>query len=174
MSAAPGEHAEPDSSEIPDGIYDVLPPVERSPVEIWTPPPVIDRERICPACGYDMRGIDSPRCPECGNEYLESVLKQSEHAAMWSFLWTFRWVVIGVLPMFLWAIAAWFMLKYGGTYGRIGAFVSGIVCSLGLAAWTASQAYDENDELEGLFLAVAVMIAVGFLNFAALRVLLAL
>lgn len=138
------------------------------------PPAVIDRERICPSCGYDMRGIDSERCPECGKEYRESILRRNDNSAMWSFLWTFRWVPIGVAPMFVWAILAWFMLKYGGTYGRIGAFVSGIVCALGLAMWTAAQAYDESDELEGLFLSVSIMIAVGFLNFAALRVLLTL
>lgn len=107
-------------------------------------------------------------------EYHESVRRRNDNAAVWNFLWTFRWVAIGVAPMFGWAILAWFMIKYGGTYGRIGAFVSGVVCALGLAMWTASQAYDESDELEGLFLSVSVMIAVGFLNFAALRVLLTL
>ncbi|HWL94257.1 MAG TPA: hypothetical protein VNT79_12060 [Phycisphaerae bacterium] len=24
-------------------------------------------KRICLTCGYDLRGSDSPRCPECGN-----------------------------------------------------------------------------------------------------------
>lgn len=24
---------------------------------------------ICPKCSYDMRGLDQPRCPECGTRY---------------------------------------------------------------------------------------------------------
>ncbi len=24
---------------------------------------------ICPKCNYDMRGLDQPRCPECGSRY---------------------------------------------------------------------------------------------------------
>jgi hypothetical protein len=27
---------------------------------------LIGEQRICPACGYDLRGIDSEHCPECG------------------------------------------------------------------------------------------------------------
>ncbi len=28
----------------------------------------LDAERFCPSCGYSLRGIESPRCPECGFE----------------------------------------------------------------------------------------------------------
>lgn len=27
-----------------------------------------DREGACSTCGYDLRGLPDPRCPECGTE----------------------------------------------------------------------------------------------------------
>lgn len=143
-------------------------------MDLWRPPAVIDRERVCPSCGYDMRGINSDRCPECGREYQESVLRRNDEVGAWAWLWCFRWVVFGCAPMLVWAFAAWFMLHFGGAYGYVGAFASGIVCALGLTMWAATRAYEEQDEIEGLFLSASIMIAVGFINFAALRVLLTL
>lgn len=32
-----------------------------------TPPPP-ERPDRCPACGYDLRGVTTQRCPECGLE----------------------------------------------------------------------------------------------------------
>jgi predicted Zn-ribbon and HTH transcriptional regulator len=32
----------------------------------WGPPLVIDAETRCRKCGYILRGITEPRCPECG------------------------------------------------------------------------------------------------------------
>src|SRR6188768_3322910 len=34
-------------------------------------------ELYCPACGYDLRAIDSERCPECGLEIDRSKLGES-------------------------------------------------------------------------------------------------
>jgi hypothetical protein len=34
----------------------------------WPPPPVIDPETRCRKCGYILRGITEPRCPECGEQ----------------------------------------------------------------------------------------------------------
>ncbi len=175
MSAAPSQ---PPPSQPPvDGLdetYPVLPPPERGPVEIWSPEPEIDEERTCPKCGYDMRGISSVRCPECGSVYEQAVLKRNDAVASWSVLFSFRWVVYGIAPMFLWALLAWFMLKYGGAYGYLAAVVSGVLTALGMAFWTASEAYEEHDELEGLILALAIMIGVGFVNLSMLNVLLSL
>jgi hypothetical protein len=39
---------------------------------------------LCPACGYDLRGIGTARCPECGNEFDRDSLTQS------SLPWTHR------------------------------------------------------------------------------------
>lgn len=174
MSAAPQQPPTDDSLASLEETYEVMPPTERAPVTVWQPAPPVDRERTCPKCGYDLRGITSDRCPECGEQYTEAILKKNDDAVMLSWLFSFRWIAYGVLPMFIWAILAWFMLKFGGTYGYIGAFTSGIVCAIGLSFWSASQAFEEHDEVEGLMLAVAVMLGVGFLNFSTLHVLLSL
>src|SRR5439155_13935145 len=31
----------------------------------------------CPECGYDLRGIESPRCPECGQSIDRATLAES-------------------------------------------------------------------------------------------------
>ena len=33
-----------------------------------------DADLICPTCGYNLRGLPSDRCPECGNEFDRSEL----------------------------------------------------------------------------------------------------
>src|SRR5687768_3337208 len=40
-------------------------------------PAVEMRELFCPVCGYDLRGIESTRCPECGGEVDRSALAAS-------------------------------------------------------------------------------------------------
>ncbi|MFQ5489600.1 MAG: hypothetical protein ACE5GE_02660 [Phycisphaerae bacterium] len=30
---------------------------------------VFDRHLKCPGCGYDLHGLDVPRCPECGTRF---------------------------------------------------------------------------------------------------------
>lgn len=174
MSVAPEPQSTGESFEPLEETYEVMPPVERGPATVWRPEPQVERERTCPKCGYDLRGITSERCPECGETYREAVLDRNDKAVTYAWLFSFRWVLFGVLPMFIWAVLAWFMLRFGGTYGYIAAFSSGIVAALGLAMWSAAQAFEEHDELEGLVLAVAVMLAVGFLNFSTLQVLLSL
>ena len=32
----------------------------------WGPEAIFDRETRCRACGYILKGIIEPRCPECG------------------------------------------------------------------------------------------------------------
>lgn len=42
-----------------------------------TPAQPADSALLCPACGYDLRGSDSPRCPECGLEIDRTALQTS-------------------------------------------------------------------------------------------------
>jgi len=36
------------------------------------------QQLYCPECGYDLRGIESPRCPECGQAIDRAALRQSQ------------------------------------------------------------------------------------------------
>jgi predicted RNA-binding Zn-ribbon protein involved in translation (DUF1610 family) len=36
------------------------------------------RELFCPECGYNLRGITSARCPECGTEIDRAKLAESQ------------------------------------------------------------------------------------------------
>jgi hypothetical protein len=40
-------------------------------------PETLSAELYCPECGYDLRGIESGRCPECGGEIDRSQLGES-------------------------------------------------------------------------------------------------
>ncbi len=33
---------------------------------------------VCIACGYDLRGQTEPRCPECGREFAEALLRRED------------------------------------------------------------------------------------------------
>ena len=35
---------------------------------------------ICLKCGYDIRGLSTPRCPECGEEFDPALLSEDESA----------------------------------------------------------------------------------------------
>ena len=38
----------------------------------------------CPACGYELRGLSEPRCPECGEGFDPFVLRYAvEHPPFW-------------------------------------------------------------------------------------------
>src|SRR5436309_12057996 len=38
------------------------------------------REILCPLCGYNLRGLNTPRCPECGHQFAwAELLVEHEH-----------------------------------------------------------------------------------------------
>lgn len=43
----------------------------------------------CPRCGYELRGLEKPRCPECGEELVLKVGSASSH---------FGWLVLAMAP----------------------------------------------------------------------------
>jgi len=65
----------------------------------------------CPLCDYNMRGLPSPRCPECGGQYswpdlLDPVFgrhpfiyEHHDNRNLWSFT---RTLTTGLLPSFFW------------------------------------------------------------------------
>ena len=40
-----------------------------------------DAETNCIYCGYDLRGLSKPRCPECGREFDKRLLETAEAGA---------------------------------------------------------------------------------------------
>ena len=45
-----------------------------------------DRDVVCPLCGYNLRGLTSSRCPECGRGLRLSVGLAEPHLAAWIWL----------------------------------------------------------------------------------------
>lgn len=66
---------------------------------------------LCPLCSYNLRGLTTPRCPECGYTFTWSNLASAQQAThpylfehhprrnLWSFL---RTLAAGVLPRLFW------------------------------------------------------------------------
>ncbi|MFG0329683.1 MAG: hypothetical protein ACF8PN_07275 [Phycisphaerales bacterium] len=59
---------------------------------------------ICPDCRYDLRGVSSARCPECGHDFSEAVEIAHSRAARWLELAPMRWAFILALAPLAWAI----------------------------------------------------------------------
>lgn len=55
----------------------------------------------CPLCGYNLRGLTSPRCPECGNELRLSVGLREPVLRYWMMLATVVCASAGIGLFFL-------------------------------------------------------------------------
>ena len=42
-----------------------------------------DHDASCPVCGYNLRGISTPRCPECGRTVHFEVVPAESHLRAW-------------------------------------------------------------------------------------------
>src|SRR5215471_12139833 len=52
------------------------------PAAVDVPPDraAMGREILCPLCGYNLRGLVEPRCPECGHRFVwTQLLDEHEH-----------------------------------------------------------------------------------------------
>jgi hypothetical protein len=89
-----------------------MPSVETQAVAIQKPDwPNIKDEILCPLCDYNVRGLDKPRCPECGysfewNDLLDPTRRRHpysfEHHPHRNF-WSFRKTLVGGLrPAVFW------------------------------------------------------------------------
>lgn len=61
----------------------------------------------CPGCGYDLKGLKTPRCPECGKvvvkkSRIEELQESSKKAARDAWVKPLIMIVVGVLGMLLW------------------------------------------------------------------------
>jgi hypothetical protein len=44
---------------------------------------LLDRDEPCPSCAYNLRGLNSDRCPECGNQLRLSVSLVEPYIKAW-------------------------------------------------------------------------------------------
>jgi hypothetical protein len=65
------------------------------------PPPTTDASRHCGSCGYDLRGIVEPRCPECGVAFdpgeppiADVPWFHRRHIGVFAALWWTMWLVM--------------------------------------------------------------------------------
>ena len=73
-----------------------------------------DRDAWCPACRYNLRGLTSPRCPECGRELRLSVGAIEPFLRAWITLVVAACSAAGVGVLFGWlVIAHGFPRRYG-------------------------------------------------------------
>src|SRR5215813_4087013 len=88
------------------------PAVHALPLEQLGTPPGVDEENLsCPLCGYDLRGLSAPRCPECGSRFEWAELRDPtkklhpylfEHHPEKNFISFVRTLLGGVAPWRFW------------------------------------------------------------------------
>lgn len=97
-----------------------------------------DRDIACPSCGYNVRNLSVPRCPECGEELaLRLAMIDPKQGAM----------IVGLIGLSAGAGLNGLLLLYGGiqllrmpSMGRMGTFftvtaVGFVVLAIALALW---------------------------------------
>ena len=140
------------------------PPELAAPSTSVRPAVKLDRERLCPGCGYDMRGTQSNVCPECGERYRESLERTQRAQIDWSDLWTLRWMLYGCLPTLVWIPFA-FALEFAlGTLGAMLLLPTGALVAMGGALWAGKEAMEEVDVIAGLGMVLMIAFCSGMLN----------
>ena len=82
-----------------------------------------DRDVPCPACGYNLRGVEGSKCPECGKGICLSI-----HPASWTItkLWLLRLGAIAIICYSGWQV--WqAKIDYDGEGWTLGAAPLGLV-----------------------------------------------
>jgi hypothetical protein len=72
--------------------------------------PALEREILCPLCGYNLRGLVEPRCPECGHqstwpELLAELEREPwffEHQRKWGFIAFIKTLLLSQFPRRFW------------------------------------------------------------------------
>jgi hypothetical protein len=135
--------AEPDTLG-PGRLPDSRPLVARKGYRPIPTETTVERQRLCPACGYDMRGLTHDTCPECGGEYIAEGYENdpfAAHDSIWHWFSPLRWIVFCTLPMLLvWMPLGWLATTFGGALGAALAGMIGVVGAIGLAAFASMQA----------------------------------
>ncbi|MGA2443454.1 MAG: hypothetical protein ABSH08_21080 [Tepidisphaeraceae bacterium] len=64
-----------------------------------------DRDAFCPLCQYNVRGLASPRCPECGQKLRLTVALVDPYLKAWIALMVAVCAGAGIGMLFLYALA---------------------------------------------------------------------
>jgi hypothetical protein len=90
-----------------------------------------DRDVACPLCQYNLRGLRSSRCPECGRELRLTVGLTEPPLKAWIVVAACTWLAAGVGVLFVVAI-----LRAGFPPRRMAVSVTIFVASIPLAIFT--------------------------------------
>jgi hypothetical protein len=78
-----GNHLTKDQSPAEDsGIFELAPEEPVEPVKRWISPAEEAKQNEplpCPGCKYDLRGLRSDRCPECGKLLTQAAVRQAKN-----------------------------------------------------------------------------------------------
>jgi hypothetical protein len=92
-----------------------------------------DRDTPCPLCGYNLRRLSRPVCPECGNELRLSVSLADPYIKAWITL-----LVALMLPAGLGLLWLVMIILKGSPRGRDASVVVPMICQIAaipLACW---------------------------------------
>lgn len=100
MTAANGEGGAGRDGSTAGGV--AAPPAAYPAVPDWS---AVDRDVHCPLCGYNLRGLAEPRCPECGYAFAWAEIlnpKRTAHPYLFEHhprrnLWSFWRTAVGTL-----------------------------------------------------------------------------
>src|SRR5215471_11172765 len=67
---------------------------------------VHDRSVPCPRCGYDLRALTQPRCPEC-REPLKLVVGRAHVQHLWFLLTIAPGIFSGILSILMVGVVVW-------------------------------------------------------------------
>ncbi|MBL1218526.1 MAG: hypothetical protein D8M59_13670 [Planctomycetes bacterium] len=160
MPGSEPQHPDVVTNGSEEDLYDILDPPRITIEEPWEPPLPMHKERPCPSCGYDMRGSKTDVCPECGTYYKDAQEKAIDNVQHWIDIYSFRWILYGLIPMLIWAVPAWVTIKFGNPLAHTLAVLSGFAGCFICASWAAVKANEEVDFFSGLFFSFTIFIGV--------------
>lgn len=120
----------------------------------------------CPSCGYDLRGINSERCPECGAMYRESLEKKRRRRLWVHDAMALRWIAIGMAPMLAWFIILMGVLWLEMTHTAMTVRALGMFVAIASMAWAGMNAGEEGGFESDMGLAFLVAVVTGAVNLA--------
>ena len=83
---------------------------------------LVDRDTACPLCEYNIRGLTTPRCPECGQALRLSVALAEPYLKAWIALIAGLLPPAGIGTVFIFVFSNELMHEGTRMFGRAGLF----------------------------------------------------